>query len=145
VNQPQTPLAGLLLVVAAGCSSSAPLEELPPDGGFLATPFMTLKSAKGDLSVELRSWPQPPAQGINSGELTVTQVDGGAPVDGLTVSIQPWMPAMDHGGTYPTVTAADGGRYVITNLDLYMPGLWQLRTNLVGPTQDNVAPEFEVP
>jgi hypothetical protein len=128
----------------AGCSGSAP-QQVPFDGSFPETPFATLSSASGALSVEMRSWPQPPAQGLIDAEFTVTQADGGTPVDGLSVSIRPWMPAMNHGPIRPTVVAEDGGRYLITNLDLYMAGEWQLQTTFSGPIDDHVEPEFEVP
>jgi hypothetical protein len=135
---------GALLAAATGCSSSAP-PEAPFDGGFPPTPFMTLPSTSGALSVQLRSWPQPPSQGLIVAELTVTQADGGVPVDGLSVSIRPWMPAMNHGPIRPTVTDEDGGRYLVTNLDIYMAGEWELQTSFSGPIEDHVTPEFEVP
>jgi hypothetical protein len=137
-------LAALLGATAAGCSASA-APEAPFDGGFPAAPFLTLPSQSGALSVELRSWPQPPTLGLINAELTVTQADGGAPVDGLSVAIRPWMPAMDHGAIRPTIVAEDGGRYAISNLDIYMQGEWQLQTTFSGATEDYVAPEFEVP
>jgi len=137
-------VAALLGAVAVGCSASA-APEAPFDGGFPAAPYLTLPSSSGALSVELRSWPQPPTLGLIHAELTVTQADGGAPVDGLTVAIRPWMPAMDHGPIRPTIVAEDGGRYAVSNLDIYMPGEWQLQTTFSGPIEDYVAPEFQVP
>jgi hypothetical protein len=134
--------AVLFAAAAAGCSASSDVES---DGGFPASPYMTLTSTSGALSVAMRSSPQPPPRGIIEVELTVTQRDGGAPVDGLTVSIDPWMPAMNHGAVAPTVTAQDGGKYLVTDLDLFMAGLWQLKTTFSGPVADHVAPEFEVP
>jgi hypothetical protein len=142
---PSLAALGLLAVSAAGCSSSGDGAAGPWDGGFPAAPYMTLESTSGGLSVELRTWPQPPTEGLINAQMTVVQADGGVPVDGLSVSIRPWMPAMNHGAVRPTVTPADGGAYVITNLDLFMGGEWQLQTSFSGPVEAYVAPEFEVP
>jgi hypothetical protein len=145
MNLPMLALGAMLAPLAAGCSSSAAMPEVPFDGSFPEAPYLTLPSTSAALSVQLRTWPQPPAQGLGNAEYTVTQADGGAPVDGLSVSIRPWMPAMEHGPIRPTVTGEDAGRYLITNLDLYMAGEWQLQTSFSGPIEDHVTPEFEVP
>jgi hypothetical protein len=43
------------------------------------------------------------------------------------------------------VTPEGGGKYLLTEIDLFMAGLWQLKTTISGPVSDYVAPEFEVP
>ena len=68
------------------------------------------------------------------------------PVDGLAITVLPWMPDMGHGASVtPTVTAAGGGRYVVENVELFMPGKWELRTTLAGPSEDSVTPSFRIP
>jgi ABC-type glycerol-3-phosphate transport system substrate-binding protein len=140
------PLAALAIVAAAcaGCSSadSATAES---DGGFPAAPFASLTSTSGALAVDFRFSPQPPPRGIIEAEITVTRASDGSPVDGLMLAILPWMPAMNHGAINPTITPEGGGKYLVTELDLFMPGLWQLKTTVSGPLSDNVSPEFEVP
>ena len=77
-------------------------------------------------------------------QLVVTRVADESPVDGLTLSIQPWMPAMNHGAIAPTVVAQGDGKYLVTELDLFMPGHWQLRTAFSGPMTDHVTPAFDI-
>ena len=55
----------------------------------------------------------------------------GSPVDGLEVAVEPFMPAMGHGTSTPTLHAAEGnGKYLLTEVYLYMPGVWELRLYL---------------
>jgi hypothetical protein len=71
--------------------------------------------------------PAPPARGNNTWTLAVKDA-AGAPLDGATVDVKPFMP--DHGhGTSVAATVAPGaspGTYTITPLYLFMPGLWQV-------------------
>jgi len=70
----------------------------------------------------------------------------GAPVDGLLVTVAPWMPDMGHGSSVtPAVTAAGGGAYVITDVYFPMPGRWDLITSFAGPVTDAVKPSFQIP
>jgi hypothetical protein len=135
-----------LVASAAGCSSaSAP--EGPWDGGFSGTPYVTTATTSGALAVQVRSWPDPPQQGFVYVEMTVTDADGGAPVEGLQLSVRPWMPAMNHGvSAHPVVTEEDGGggKYLVTNLDLFMSGEWDLQTTFSGPIGGYAAPALEV-
>jgi hypothetical protein len=90
-------------------------------------------------------------------ELVITDAATGAPVEGLTISMTPWMPAMGHGTCCtPVFTDNGGGRYVSTAVSLFMPGEWQLRTEISSPLgganeslpailSDFVAPTFDVP
>jgi hypothetical protein len=129
-----------LLSIPAGCSGSA-----TEPAGFPVEPFMTLNGNSGALHVELRTSPQPPALGTNEAELTITNVADGKPRDGLTLQVVPWMPAMNHGtSVVPTVTAQRNGKYLVTELNLFMPGLWALRTTFSGPLHDDAAPSFSV-
>ena len=104
---------------------------------------MMVTSDSKALNVELSASP-PPTVGTNTVELTVTRVSDGAPEDGLTVAIAPWMPAMDHGTSTPTVTSEGGGKYRVTDLYLFMPGTWVLRTSFSGSMSDHAEPEFEI-
>jgi hypothetical protein len=94
----------------------------------------------------VRTSPQPPPHGTIAVQLSVTQVADGTPVDGLTLHVRPWMPAHDHGTSIvPTVKPGGKGEYLLTNVDLFMPGYWELQTNFSGPATDYVAPAFNVP
>jgi hypothetical protein len=69
----------------------------------------------------------------------------GMPVDGLDLSVQPWMVEMAHGTSLvPTVTAKGQGVYVLTNVDLFMEGNWQLRTGVDGGVSDLFTPTISV-
>jgi hypothetical protein len=102
-------------------------------------------SETGELSVEVRTAPQQPLdRGVAGVLYTITGRDR-APVDGLELVVVPWMPAMAHGTSLrPTVLTQPGGRYVIGNLGLFMPGAWQLGTSVSGAREDRVSPTIEV-
>jgi len=71
--------------------------------------------------------PDPPDRGENTWEIEVTDV-AGAPVAGLPLLVEPFMPEHDHGTNPATFDAEDlgDGVYRFTDIDLFMPGLWQL-------------------
>jgi len=87
-----------------------------------------------------------PSRGVTCVALDVTS--SGAPaggVDGLTVSVHPWMPAMGHGSSVvPQVTSIGGGRYLVEDLSLVMPGTWQLQLTLDGSSHDTATLSFDV-
>ena len=137
-------LCGLVLLGLVDCSSSssAPAGELT----FAVTIYTSVMSDKGDLKVDVRLPPDEPTRGTNAAELTVLSTTTNATVDGLTVTVVPWMPAMGHGASVkPTVTAKPGGVYVVTGLSLFMPGTWELRTDLAGGSTDRVVAIIQVP
>ena len=87
--------------------------------------------------------PAPPAKGNNTWQLSITDPSG-APVDGATIDVKPFMPEHGHGTSVtPTVTAAGGGKYTVTPLYLFMPGLWQVTiTATKGSTSDRAVFSF---
>lgn len=135
-----TGLVALALALAA-CSGGA-----ASDGAdaFAATPFLSTASDGGRLRIEARSAPDAqPTRGVNTVELSITDPSG-APVDGLALDVVPWMSAMGHGASVkPTATARGQGRYVLSNVDFFMPGRWELRTAFTGPVEDHAT--FIVP
>ena len=79
------------------------------------------------------------------GEITVTDKTGN-PVDGLTVSVTPWMPAIGHGqSALVTVTPKGKGVYAVAPLAFFMAGEWELVTKIEGPMSDSANPSFYVP
>ncbi len=134
-------IAIALAMAAAGCSSSGPAEST-----VLATSGpVTLTTQSGQLKVEIRTLPEPATRGNNQVELTVTGAIDGQPRDGLTIACKPWMPAMGHGTSIvPSFAPEMMGKYMISDVDLFMPGLWQLRLTISGPIEDYVAPEYEI-
>jgi hypothetical protein len=125
--------AALVLALCCSCacsgSSSAPTDA-------------TVTSDSGALRIELRASPQ---RGTNTAELTITNVADKMARDGIGVSVVPFMPSMNHGSSPPTVTPEGGGKYQVTQLYLYMPGYWELRTTLSGSTNDRATLAVQVP
>jgi hypothetical protein len=116
-----------------------------PQLNFPATALQTLSSGSGALRIEVRTSPQPPVRGVDAVQYTVTDAQN-APVLHLSLQVIPWMPAMGHGSSItPTVAEQGSGAYVLTDVDLVMPGAWQLQTTFSGPVTDSVAPQFQIP
>lgn len=105
----------------------------------------TATSESGALHVEVRTAPnQPPTSGVSTVELRVVDRTG-APFDGLSIAVTPWMPAMGHGTpTEAVVTARGGGVYSVANVDLIMPGRWELRCAISGPVTDRLTLALDV-
>jgi hypothetical protein len=141
-----------------GCSgSSEPSAQASSDGGvgggscsaassFPSAPVTTVTTDGGKLRVAIHGAPyQPLIAGLQCVELVVTDVSTDATLDGLAITMTPWMPAMGHGASVtPSVTALGEGRYVFTNVSLFMPGEWELRMQFSGEVTDSVAPTFSV-
>jgi len=113
---------GLVLAITACSSGGGASTDFP------VSAYATVTSSTGDVHYEMRTAPtQPPARGLVSLLLTVTD-SSGAPVDGLTLDVVPWMPAMGHGASIvPSVVAQGHGDYLVNDLVLVMPGTWELR------------------
>ena len=117
---------------------------------FSQSPLMTLTSDSGKLHVAVRTSPtQPPTRGEQSVQLVITD-DDDKPQSGLSLDTTPWMPAMGHGASVtPSVTETSPGTYVVEDVDLFMPGTWELRTTIAdadsSSTADHVAPSFQIP
>jgi hypothetical protein len=137
----------LLGAAACGNSSTSPgASACSASTSFPASSLASIAGTSGALHVELRSAPsQPLISGLDCVELVVTDTSTGAPVDGLTVTMTPWMPAMGHGADVtPQVTPLGEGRYVFTDVALFMAGEWELRTQFTGAMTDSVDPTFNV-
>ena len=130
----------LAVAVLFGCGS------LPPTANtdFPTDPLLVgVVSRSGQLRFDVWTAPaQPPAHGTISVKLSVTDVTGGAGVDGLLLDIVPEMPSMGHGTpTVPQVSAEGGGTYVATDVDLYMAGRWDLSTTITDGSDSGRAPD----
>lgn len=86
-------------------------------------------TASGDYRVAiLDASPAPPDVGMNGWTIEVRDSAGEA-VDGLSVEVEPFMPAHDH-GTNPKTTAGapngTSGQYTFEDVNLFMSGTWTL-------------------
>jgi YtkA-like protein len=105
----------------------------------------TMITDHGLLHLDVLPTPDPPIRGDDVVEVAVTDANG-APVDGLTLDAQPWMPSHGHGtSVVPTVTPEGGGRYRIDHVYLYMAGTWELRLSFSGTESDTATPAFDIP
>jgi hypothetical protein len=137
--------AGLALAVlwaSTACSSPNPTSSQA--GAFPAAAYTTTTSSTGALVIDVRTSPQPPSVGTNDVQLSITRASDGTPVDGLTLGVEPWMPSMGHGTSTTTVVPQGGGMYLVTDVYLYMQGVWTLRTTISGSMSDNAAPQLDI-
>ena len=132
-----------LALLSAGCSGSS-----SGDTGPVSTEAAsTVTSDSGSYRISVHSAPDAvPTRGVNTLQMVVTRVSDGAPAPGLELEVVPWMPAMGHGASVrPTVSAeAQAGVFTVTNVNLFMPGLWEIRTTIGGSASDHVTPTFEI-
>jgi YtkA-like len=138
-------IAALALVA---CGSAAPPDDNLAAASleFPADPYAVMSSVEGALQIEVRTVPeQPPARGEASAEYRIRDASGRA-VDDLELAVVAWMPAMGHGTSVKArITPLGEGRYVVSNLNLFMPGKWELRSNFSGPVTDRAVPSFQIP
>jgi hypothetical protein len=128
----------LFAVLTAACASNG--GDQPEDAAAEAAPsvcatdprvqpFVAGVEAKtsGGLTVKiLDATPAPPAKGDNAWNVTITDKSG-APVSGATVTVKTWMPDHAHGSSIvPLVADSGGGKYALTRLNLFMPGIWEI-------------------
>jgi hypothetical protein len=135
----------LTLVVALSACGAG---ESTADAGFVANcsksqAIQTVTSQSGAYTLYVCDAATPVVGFNNFTYLVVDQ--SGTPQDGLSLSIQPWMPYMNHGspGT-PTVTSSGAGQYQIANVVFQMAGEWQLRTAISAATSDSADPQFNI-
>src|SRR5690606_14419014 len=80
----------------------------------------------GSLRIEAQVDPAPPRIGRNALHIQVRDA-AGDPVEGATVTVDPFMPIHGHGSTEtPVVTEIGGGAYTADPLTLHMPGAWEV-------------------
>jgi hypothetical protein len=140
-------LIGLGALCAAGCGTGASgVSDVLPS--FTADPLEVVPTASGALTLAVRTSPQPATRGVGFAQFAITDTATGAPVDGLSVVVVPWMPAHGHGTTVqPTVVAQGGGIYEVDQVDFYMAGHWELRSTITAPQgqgDDTVVPTVDV-
>jgi hypothetical protein len=133
----------LALALAAACAGCSGAPEESGAQTFPAEPLATVQSDARAFTVAVRTAPtQPPTRGRLTVEYTVTA----GPTEGVALSVQPWMPDMGHGAsTEPSVEAMGGGRFVVSGVDLFMPGRWELRTTITGTATDDVSVPLQIP
>ncbi|CAN5334430.1 hypothetical protein BH09MYX1_BH09MYX1_17180 [soil metagenome] len=144
------PLLSLGAIALGGCASTPDATPQPTAQVCASDPRVSafklgIESAGtgGALHVSIVSaTPAWVVQGVNDWTLDVT--DGsGAPRDGLTLTVKPFMPDHGHGSsTVPQVTTMGGGRYHVTGISLPMRGVWDVTVAASGALNDAVVFTF---
>lgn len=112
-------LAALAVLLGCAASREARFTRHYPDSLFKVT-------EKGDFSIEMVVLGRELVTGTNSLDLIVHDRDD-AEVMGADIRVIPWMPDMGHGvRERPAVTERGGGLYGVDNIDIMMPGRWQI-------------------
>ncbi|MES1172498.1 MAG: FixH family protein [Bacteroidota bacterium] len=149
----------LAAIVLVGCGSGSAVSDdggtflncasdtraVPYAPGMLATstqtsPVFTIKLVNSD--------PGPPVKGDNTWTLEVDETATGTPLDGLDVTVTPWMPDHMHGTTkvVEVTPAAAAGQYALAPVYLRMSGFWQVKVTVIstklggGTTELSVIP-----
>jgi len=70
--------------------------------------------------------PSPPSRDDNTWTVQITDA-GGAPLDGATLTVTPFMPSHQHGSPIRTEVTPTGtpGEYELSPVNLWMPGVWE--------------------
>jgi hypothetical protein len=121
----------LVITLAALTACSDGNATTSAESAFPDVAYTSVTTEGGTYRVEVRTAPvQPPTRGNVDVEVRVTDPSG-APIDGVAIGVVPWMPADGHGASVIPIVSPDGsGRYRVTNVNLFMPGSWQLRMTL---------------
>ncbi len=137
-------LAGLSGASSGGCGGggaddAGAADAATPDAGFVLTcqdstdPLvtayktgLTATSLDGQMKVTFMSAsPEPPADNLNSWNVQVTDAAGN-PLPNLPLVVKLYMPQMNHGANDPWVDGGESGNYTISEINLFMPGIWQI-------------------
>ncbi|HUO40698.1 MAG TPA: FixH family protein [Mycobacterium sp.] len=137
-------MAALGAASSAACGGDSAATSMP-SLNFGGPSAQTVTSASGQLTIDLRWSPDVPLRGSDAAQLTFLD-SAGNPVDGLDLSIGPWMPAHGHGtAVQPVITTTAPGVQVATPLYLFMSGEWQLRMTISGAMDDSAIATVEIP
>lgn len=104
------------------------------------------KVGAGGVQVTLMSaTPAPPGRDDNTWVIDVAQ--GGAPLADATIEVTPFMPDHRHGTSVAVVVTPDAttpGRYELSPINLWMPGLWEITIEVTpaGGARDSVVFRF---
>jgi hypothetical protein len=95
--------------------------------------------------------PAPPARGDNTWIVQINTMSSGvvgAPMEGATIKVTPFMPAHQHGtGVTTEITAlADPGQYKLSPVNMWMQGVWEVTIRATaGTTSDSAVYKFCIP
>jgi hypothetical protein len=122
----------------AGGSTSISDPELCNAGPHPETYTLGLSATSTDKKIKVSfvdANPAPPEKGLNSWTIQVTDAQG-KPVSGANISLVPFMPEHGHGSsiTPQIMPMSQAGQYLVTLIDLFMPGVWQNTFTITPPS-----------
>lgn len=115
----------LFIALIAACTTTPEADDVPCTGAEYL-PGMVATGAAGATIALSSAAPAPPARFVNTWTIVATDPNG-APVPASAVEVATFMPAHGHGGRPVTVTEGPPPTLVITPIDLWMPGQWDIR------------------
>lgn len=136
--------AGLATAVLLlfGCGASS---VKPTDGGdsFVTcdtdpravpyAPGLSVRSGQDLFTVRLlSSTPGPPVKGKNRWLVQIEETGTAMPLDGLDVTVAPFMPDHQHDTLAVVVTPGEAGTYTFDPVYLFMSGFWEVRMDIRG-------------
>lgn len=124
-------------LVVAGCGDVDDSEGDHQDGPVV--------SEQGLYHAHVTADPSTPETGENTLMMHVMTPEGQG-VEGLRLSVEPWMPAHGHGSPeVPEVEENGDGMYTVTNLVYSMPGRWEVRIDIDdGEVSDSIVLKYSV-
>lgn len=96
----------------------------------------------------LSSDPAPPSRGDNTWIVALSTMAAPAtPVTGAAMSVTPFMPDHEHGSGKAVVITpmTEAGQYQLEPVNLWMPGLWEVRIQVTGVDGDRAVFKFCLP
>jgi hypothetical protein len=100
-------------------------------------PVASVTSASGRFQVEVLAPQVPLKRGPQDLRIVITEAQSHKPALGIQLALEPWMTSMGHGiSDTPQVSAVGPGQFQVAPLDLFMPGVWELRMRLSGAATD---------
>jgi len=137
----------LVPLLALGCSGDGkdPAATMTPDPEPMDActgqpPFTLGKEAVGKeqavKAVLIAASPAPPARKTNDWVVEFRDMNDAALTDVDLKSVEPFMPEHGHDGTFaPTVEAgAEPGQFDVADINLWMPGVWEVRFSVESPS-----------
>ena len=94
---------------------------------------MSVMSDGGLLTVKLlSSTPGPPVKGYNTWVIEIAETATGVAMEGLDVTVEPYMPDHEHPTTPVGVEPAPPAAYSLYPVNLFMSGVWEVRMTISG-------------
>lgn len=115
----------MFVAVALMAACGTDPEAIPADPFVIPLEKTSLDSELSASLIEAN--PAPPAKGINTWRLALSDADGN-PIEDLSFRVVLFMPKHGHGSSPTTVTSTDvAGEYLVSRINFTMGGVWEVR------------------